>query len=184
MIQPWAFDLSKIIGFRAPELGVNNALYKVLSEKKYVYDTSGARMPTKYPMKDKDGIWHIGLGIIKTKNLRLGLSGNINQNKSSYVLSMDYNFWMIQSKVKNVAKKGTSLWDNFYKEVKDSYLDYFNKNYEGNHAPVVIGQHFSLWNDGVYYEALKSFAEDVCGKQDVKCVTFREYVDYLNSVSK
>ncbi|MEI6553013.1 MAG: hypothetical protein WCO09_00425 [bacterium] len=181
LIQPWTFNLSEVAGFRAPELGVNNDLYKVLGDKKYLYDSSGMRLPSKYPVKDKNGIWHIGLGIIKMKDLHSDPSGN---GGSHYVLSMDYNFWMLQSHVKNVAKKGTPLWNNFYSEVKDSYLDYFNKNYEGNHAPVVIGHHFSLWNDGVYWDAMKSFAEDVCGKPKVKCVTFREYTDYLNSVVK
>jgi hypothetical protein len=181
VIPPWAFGLSEIVGFRAPELGVNNDLYKVLSEKKYLYDSSGLRMPTKYPVKDKDGIWHIGLGIITVKNLQSNFS---NTTVSKHVLSMDYNFWMLQSNTKNVAKKGTPLWDSFFGEVKNAYLDYFNNNYDGNHAPVVIGHHFSSWNDGVYWEAEKSFAEDVCGKPKVKCVTFKEYVDYLNSVSK
>ena len=180
-IQPWAFNISEVKGFRAPELGVNNDLYKVLSDKKYLYDASGIRLPSKYPFRDKGGVWHIGLGIIKMKDLHSGLSDN---GGSHYVLSMDYNFWMLQSHVKNVAKKGTPLWDNFYSEVKDAYVDYFNNNYEGNHAPVVIGHHFSSWNDGVYWEAMKSFAEDVCGRPKVKCVTFREYTDYLNSVAK
>lgn len=184
VIPAWSFGLSEFVGFRAPELGVNNNLYKALAEKKYLYDSSGMRMPTKYPTKDKDGIWHIGLGIIKVKDLHSSLNNPKALGRTSYVLSMDYNFWMAQSKVKNVAKKGTPLWNSFYSEMKDAYLDYFNKNYEGNHAPVVIGHHFSTWNDGVYWEVMKSFAEDVCGKPKVKCVTFKEYVDYLNSTVK
>lgn len=183
VMPPWSFPLSSVVGFRAPELAVNNDLYKALATKKYLYDSSGMRMPNKYPTKDKNGVWHIGLGIIKMKNLH-SVAPSSSVGKTSYVLSMDYNFWMTQSRVKNVAKKGTPLWDNFFNEVKDAYIDHFNKNYEGNHAPVVIGHHFSAWNDGVYWEAMKSFAEDVCGKPKVKCVTFREYVEYLNSVTK
>lgn len=181
VIQPWSFDITKVIGFRAPELGVNSSMYKALAEKKYLYDTSGMRMASNFPVKDKEGIWHIGLGIIKMKDLHSNSEG---VTKTKYVLSMDYNFWMIQSSVKNVATKGTPLWNNYFNEVKNSYTDYFDKNYTGNHAPIVIGHHFSSWNDGVYWEAMKSFAEDVCGKPKVKCVTFREYVDYLNSVTE
>ncbi len=182
VIQPWISGLTNVVGFRAPELGVNSDLYKALSEKKYLYDASGIRMPNKYPVKDKNGIWHIGLGIVKMKDLTS--DGIASVGKPHYVLSMDYNFWMLQSRVKNIATKGTPLWNTYFAEMKDSYLNYFNNNYEGNRAPVVIGHHFSAWNDGVYWEALKSFAEDVCGKPNVKCVTFREYVDYLNSASK
>ena len=137
-------------------------------------------MPNKYPVKDKDGIWHIGLGIIKMNDLHAVSPTKKVRN----VLSMDYNFWMIQSGAKDVAKKGTPLWNDFFAEVKNAYIGYFNGNYNGNHAPVVIGHHFSSWNDGVYWEAEKAFAEEVCGKPKVKCVTFKEYVNYLNSKSK
>jgi peptidoglycan/xylan/chitin deacetylase (PgdA/CDA1 family) len=186
VIPPWSFNSSDIVGFRAPELGVNSSMYKALAEKKYLYDSSGMGMPSKYPVKDQNGIWHIGLGIIKVKNLHSSISNPKSQKagKNYYVLSMDYNFWMYQSNVRNVAKKGTPLWNSFFSEMKDAYLNYFNSNYEGNHAPVVIGHHFSTWNDGVYWEVMKSFAEDVCGKPKVKCVTFKEYVNYLNSVAK
>jgi len=178
-IPPMAFNLSERVGFRAPELGVNGNLYNVLSEKKYLYDASGIRMPTKYPTKDKNGVWHIGLGIVKMKETQP--SGAVDYKN---VLSMDYNFWMTQSHVKNVATKGTPLWNSYFDEMKGAYMDYFNNNYKGNHAPVVIGHHFSLWNDGVYWEAMKSFAEEVCGKPKVKCTTFKDYVDHLNSQVK
>ena len=180
-ISPWAFGINKVLGFRAPELGVNSNLYKVMSEKGFSYDASDIRMPNKFPVKDKNGIWHIGLGIISAK--ALSPDGNFN-GKTRNVLSMDYNFWAIQSHNKDIAKKGTKLWDNYFTEVKDAYLNYFNKNYTGNHAPVVIGHHFSSWNDGVYWEAMKAFAEEACSKPKVKCVTFSEYVNYLNSNSK
>ena len=180
VIPPWTFDTSKIFGFRAPELGVNSDLYKVLADKHYLYDASGIRKSDRYPFRDQNGIWHIGLGIINITDLH---SDNFLRGKTRKVLSMDYNFWMVQSNVINVAKRGSLLWNEYFAEVKNSYEDYFNKNYNGNHAPVVIGHHFSSWNDGVYWEAMKSFSSDVCGKPKVKCVTFKEYADYLNSAT-
>lgn len=174
-IDPWVFDISKIIGFRAPELSVNSSMGEALAEKGYLYDASGIRMGDKKPFKDINNMWKIGLGVIGMKKTE--------SNRKTEVLSMDYNFWMSQSRIKDVAHKGTPLWDSYFAEVRGAYMDYFNKNYNGNHAPVVIGDHFSLWNDGVYWEALKSFAQDVCGKPHVKCVSFREYLDHLNNGS-
>lgn len=163
-----SFLQNKIVGFRAPDLGVNDALYKTLKDFHFTYDASGVGAPDAQPTKDSYGIWHIPLNTIF-------LDGG-----KAPAISMDYSLWMHQSKGKDLAKKGTALWDEYFNEVKNAYLDDFNKKYTHNRAPVVIGHHFSLWNDGVYWEAMKSFAEEVCGKKDVKCVTFSEYVRYLN----
>ena len=165
------FLQDKIVGFRAPDLGVNDALYKTLKDFHFAYDASGVGLPDAQPTKDSYGIWHIPLNTIFLDGGKVP------------AISMDYSLWMHQSKGKDVAKKGTALWDEYFNEVKSAYLDDFNKKYNHNRAPVVIGHHFSLWNDGVYWEAMKSFAEDVCGKPDVKCVTFSEYVKYLNEKS-
>jgi len=46
-----------------------------------------------------------------------------------------------------------------------------------------IGHHFSSWNDGAYFDALTQFVEKVCGLDEVKCVTYSEYVKWLESLS-
>ena len=161
--------LGSIRGFRAPELGVNANLYKALQSEHYTYDGSGVGAMYRWPKQDADGIWHIPLGTIF-----------VGPNKSPSI-SMDYSLWMLQSGAKNVATKGTPLWNTYFNEVESAYMDYFNTNYHGTRAPVVIGHHFSLWNDGVYWEAMKAFAEQVCGQPHVQCVTFSTLVDYLNT---
>jgi hypothetical protein len=164
-----SFLKNEIVGFRAPELGVNDALYKTLKDFNFSYDSSGIALPDVQPKKDDYGIWHIPLNTIEI--------GEWN----SPAISMDYSLWILQSYGKEEAVKGTELWDKYFNDVKKAYTVYFERNYENNRAPVVIGNHFSLWNDGVYWEAMKSFAEDVCGKPEVYCVTFKEYVKYLNA---
>jgi peptidoglycan/xylan/chitin deacetylase (PgdA/CDA1 family) len=161
--------ISNIVGFRAPELGVNDNLYKTLKDFHFTYDASGVGLSKSWPKKDAYGIWHIPLGVIHLGAKRL------------YSIPMDYNLWMLQSAGKEEAKKGTPLWNSYKKDVLDSYLEYFNSNYSSTRAPIVIGNHFSQWNDGVYFEAMKSFAEEVCGKPSVRCVTFKELVNYLNT---
>jgi hypothetical protein len=163
-----SFLKKEIVGFRAPELGVNNSLFKTLKDSNFIYDASGVGLPDEQPQKDEYGIWHIPLNTIE-----------IGKNNSS-TISMDYSLWMHQSGGREDVKKGTDLWSEHYNDVKNAYSIYFERNYKNKRAPVVIGHHFSLWNDGVYWEAMKSFAEEVCGKPEVYCVTFKEYVRYLN----
>lgn len=161
--------LDSIKGFRAPDLGVNDNLYKVLSEFHFTYDTSGVARVDTWPRKDSYGIWHIPLA-------------EITVGKGHQVLSMDYNFFKLQSNVKEKAVKGTPLWDTFFDQMFNAYTDYFNTNYNGNRAPIIIAGHFSKWNDGVYWEVMKKFADSVCGRPEVKCVTYKELVDYLDTV--
>lgn len=160
--------LGSMHGFRAPYLGVNDSLYRVLGNFHFTYDTSGIGTMDVWPHKDEYGVWHIPLGTIFVGPSR------------SPVVAMDYNLFKHQSDAKETAVKGTRLWNTYFDEVETAYTDYFNTNYQGNRAPIVIGEHFSKWNDGVYWEALKTFARYVCGQANVRCVTFKELVSYLN----
>jgi len=65
----------------------------------------------------------------------------------------------------------------------ETYLQYFESNYNGNRAPVHIGHHFSLWNGGAYWEAMQEFALAVCGRPEVKCVTYTELADFVDTRS-
>ncbi len=163
---------SDVIGFRAPELGNDASLWPALKDNGFLYDTSLTGKPDAWPKKLFNGLWEFPLASIpyasSTRNL----------------LSMDYNFYFKQSGGKDVTKKGDAKWDQFYNDTYTSYLNYFEKNYQGNRAPVFIGSHFSEWNDGVYWEAMKNFGATVCAKPEVKCVSFKELMEYLNSYSQ
>ncbi|HYF04720.1 MAG TPA: hypothetical protein VEA59_00965 [Patescibacteria group bacterium] len=159
----------EIVGYRAPELAKNSAMYEVLKKFNFAYDTSGTGKPEVWPQKRADGLWEFPLALIPYADT------------NSLILSMDYNFYYKQSKAKDVTKKGDELWNDFFEKTYSSYLNYFTSNYKGTRAPVYIGSHFSTWNDGVYWEAMKQFTKDVCDKPDVRCGSFRELMNYLNS---
>ncbi len=163
------FGEKTIMGFRAPNLGVNDNMYKELADANFVYDTSGVGNPKQWPVKNAHGTWLIPLGIV-----------HIGTNRVP-VISMDYSLWVHQSQAKEVAVKGSPLWQKYFDELYQAYMEYFNINYNGNRAPVIIANHFSKWNDGVYWEALKAVAEEVCGKPDVRCVGFKDLVQFLNT---
>jgi len=159
---------TSIVGFRAPELGVNEHLYTVEKEFGFTYDSSGVGFATNWPTQDAHGIWHIPLGTIF-----------IGPSRRPAV-AMDYSLWMHQSQGKDILSRNTKEWQQKHDEVVDAYRRYFEGNYRTNRAPVVIGNHFSLWNDGLYWEAMKTFATEVCGKPQVRCTTFKELTAYLN----
>ncbi len=155
-----------IVGFRAPNLGVNDNLYTLLHDRKFLYDCSQVAKPFSWPFKDTAGLWHIPLGTVKNKN------GGI-------IIAMDYNWWVHQTGAKDILKKGTKEWDAAKAEVFDAYKNDFDAHYNGNKSPMSIGHHFSLWNDGVYWEALKDFARYACTKKNVRCVSHKEFVQAM-----
>lgn len=160
--------VKSIEGFRAPDLGINEAMYATLKDFGFKYDASGIGAMEEWPIRDILGIWHIPLGI-----MRLG-------PRNTPVLSMDYSIWLVQSGGRDNAKKGSELWNQYFEEVKTGFINYFNNNYNGSRAPVIIANHFTKMNDGVYWEAMKAAAEEICGQPYVRCTTFKTLVDYLN----
>ena len=71
----------------------------------------------------------------------------------------------------------------FAAQMLATYLDYFRANYAGNRAPLNIGHHFEALQGGVYNEALKDFARQVCGLPEVRCATYSELADYMDAQS-
>lgn len=167
-----AFVKQDIVGFRAPTLDTNLAMFQVLADSGFTYDTSGknsgAETPTKWPEKNSLGTWMFPLGHIQIVGT------------SKKTASMDYNFFVMQSREKEDKANKDFYRDQMY----DSYMKYFNDNYYGNRAPIHIGHHFSKWNGGAYWEAMQRFAWEVCGKPQVRCVTYKEYVAWLESQSQ
>lgn len=163
----WAFGKSEFVGFRAPQLGQNAAMYQVLQGYGVRYDTSKTAEPSYWPTKSAQGIWNFPLGEIRIA----GTGGK-------KTLSMDYNFYYYQSGGKENPSSGRAYEEQMYQ----SYVAYFQGNYNGNRAPVNIGHHFSLWNGGAYWRAMKRLAQKVCGMPEVKCVTYKEYMNYLESL--
>jgi len=158
------FD-EKNVGFRAPQLGYNKAMFPALVRNGYTYDTSKSTQMSYWPRRS-NGVWNFPLA-----GLKMTSSGK-------NTLSMDYNFYYKHSK----GKKGPERkWKDFENEMYNTYMNYFKHNYFGNRAPLDIGHHFSKWNGGAYWRALKSFAQTVCSQPEVKCVTYAEFQDFLES---
>jgi hypothetical protein len=166
------FKPEDIVGFRAPLLAVTDGLWPTLQKFNYKYDTSRSASPTYWPQRSSWGGWNFPLGQIKVAG----------STKST--LSMDYNWMCFQTSCvtdPNLTSEGA---DKLKNQVLDSYKYYFNVNYFGNRAPVNLGHHFSQWNKGVYWKAMKEFAQYTCSRPDVRCVTFKEYSTWLDNLPK
>ena len=157
--------LKELVGFRAPYLSHNDALYTTLSNLHFRYDTSNDDEANVWPKK-KGGLWRFNLA-----DLKIAGSGK-------RTLSMDYNF--------NVAQTGDNEDPAHYeinkKQTYDTYIQYFLKNYTGNRAPIHIGHHFHGYQGGIYNQALKAFASKVCGLPEVKCITYKELADAMDQI--
>jgi peptidoglycan/xylan/chitin deacetylase (PgdA/CDA1 family) len=156
----------RAVGFSAPYLATSPGLYTTLKEFGFRYDTSGNSEPDAWPQK-VDGIWRFNLARLK---LHRGARAT---------LSMDYNFFVLQSGAVNDPRR----FDFFREQILQTYLDYFRANYTGNRAPLHIGHHFFDYQGGAYKEALKTFARQVCGLPEVRCVTYSKLADYMDGLS-
>jgi hypothetical protein len=158
------FAASEVIGFRAPYLAKGAGLYGALRANGFRYDTSGVGYADAWPEK-VDGIWRFNLAMLKV------------QGSGRNTLSMDYNFFMAQSRGHDDPARHAAARE----QTLQTYLAYFKANYTGNRAPLHIGHHFFGYQNGAYNEALKSFARAVCGLPEVRCVTYAKLADFMDA---
>jgi peptidoglycan/xylan/chitin deacetylase (PgdA/CDA1 family) len=159
----FAFPVTDVMGFRAPYLAKGAALYSALKTRGFRYDTSGVGQADAWPEKI-DGLWRFNLAMLRIQGSGRG------------ALSMDYNFFMAQSR----AAYDPRRYDMTRRQTLQTYLQYFKSNYAGNRAPLHIGHHFMNYGGGAYNEALKSFARTVCGLPEVRCVTYAKLAEFMD----
>ena len=140
------FAPTEVVGFRAPYLAKGAGLYGALKANGFRYDTSGVGYADAWPERI-EGTWRFNLAMLKV------------QGSGRNTLSMDYNFFMAQSRAVTDPRR----YELAREQTLQTYLHYFKTNYTGNRAPLHIGHHFSGFQGGAYNEALKSFARGDAG---------------------
>jgi hypothetical protein len=151
------FGPDEVVGGRTPCLeGDFRALYPVLAERGFRYDASQVALLGRWPWRER-GIWSVPL-------LEIPFVGHTFR-----VVSMDYNFLANQVGVADPER--------------ETYLSLrraFQTSYRGTRAPLSIGSHFETWNDWAYNHALARFLVETCRLPQVRCVSIRELVDWLD----
>ncbi|MCT7373631.1 polysaccharide deacetylase [Chelativorans salis] len=150
----------EIVGFRAPYLATGPGLFKALAEEGFRYDASTVSRGPVAPAA-KGGVTHFSLPLIP--------EGPAEKR----IIAMDYNLYVRHSGGLERPSQAQAFEERAYRAFKAA----FEKEYAGERTPLQIGFHFTLMNDGAYWRALERFAEAVCAKPSVRCVSYRQYLD-------
>ena len=143
----WKEIADSIIGFRAPLLAHNTEMYHAMDDMGYEYDTSYGHKLGYVPRIIHSNIMGHPLAIIQTKIGR--------------TLSMDYNFYFRD-------KDGAP---DAFENMVQAYRLFLEKSEKLGRVPMQIGHHFSRWNEGAYWNALKTFIGETCSLDHVECGT-------------
>jgi len=131
------------------------------------YDSTFTRRGISWPTQSKDNkIWQIGMAEFPmhgTKHFRI---------------TMDYNFYFAQRNgISDGVTPAQSAADAAV--VSATYQDMYQATYNGNRAPLILGNHFNSWNNNAYSDAIGKFVLDNCGKPNTRCVPFRDLIAWM-----
>ncbi|MEU2118852.1 hypothetical protein ABZ567_25120 [Streptomyces sp. NPDC016459] len=165
-LDPLPFDYSKeLVGGRTPCLLGQDNLLPTAKRLGWRYDASSPGGRQTWPTK-RQGIWDLPLQAVPFPG------------HSFEVLSMDYN--MLANQSKNTTKGMPSRYPGWRKQATEALLGGFTRAYESNRAPFYIGNHFEQWNGGIYMDAVEAALKGMAGKKDVRLVSFKQFVDWLD----
>ncbi|MGX1884477.1 hypothetical protein [Streptomyces sp. NPDC055287] len=163
--KPLPFDYDKeLVGARTPCLEGQKNMMLAAKDLGFRYDSSGVGKQV-WPKKT-EGLWDMPLQLVPVPG------------RAFETLSMDYNFMVNQSGTVKGDPSRHTFWGN---QMRDGLLEAFDRSYNGNRAPLIIGNHFESWNGGTYMRAIEETIKTVCVKQDVRCVSFRQVADWLDA---
>ncbi|MEU5318862.1 polysaccharide deacetylase family protein [Streptomyces sp. NPDC021056] len=164
------FDYDKeLVGGRTPCLLGQDNLLTTAKELGWRYDASSPGGRQVWPEK-KGGLWDLPLQAIPFPG------------RSFEVLSMDYN--MLANQSINSTNAPAHNYPAWREQSAGAYIAGFRRAYESNRAPFFVGNHFEQWNGGIYMdaveEALKHIAAEKEKGEDVRLVSFRQFVDWMD----
>lgn len=151
-----------VIGYRAPYLAANDALYEALAERGYVYDTSQSASPGP------------PFYFVPRESPRKVLELALMLHPGAAAIPMDYNYAQLQI-------PGARMQADYRAALLGSYAM--------GRWPWNVGHHFAMWEDGAYLEVLESTVDfvlagcpDEAGKprcEGGEVVSFRELAQRL-----
>jgi hypothetical protein len=153
------FGPGEIVGGRTPCLqGDLRVLYPVLARRGFRYDASQSAPLGTWPWRER-GIWAVPLP-------QIPLAGH-----TFAAIAMDYNFLANQ-----VGEPAEQVEDESYRSIWNA----FETSYRGSRAPFAVANHFETWNHWAYDHALARFVVRACRLPEVRCVGYRDLVDWLD----
>ncbi|WNI17157.1 hypothetical protein [Actinacidiphila sp. ITFR-21] len=166
---PLPFDYeTELVGGRTPCLLGQDNLLPTARALGWRYDASSPGGNQTWPVK-RGGVWDLPLQLIPFPGHRFE------------VLSMDYN--MLANQSHNATRSDPRNYPGWRSQATASYIAGFQRAYETNRAPFFIGNHFEEWNGGIYMDAVEEAFKHIAalGEKDVRMVSFRQFVDWLDA---
>lgn len=150
-----------VTGGRTPCLEGNwAAAFPAMREAGYTFDSSQPSDGVKWPTR-LDGIWEFWMPFVKVPALH------------KKVIMMDYNLWYQLGHSKNDAGQYTQA-------TLETYRGAYRAAFDGNRAPLVIGNHFNDWAGGAFSRAAEGFMGEVCAKPETVCATYAEVTKWMS----
>ncbi|MDQ0992350.1 hypothetical protein [Streptomyces sp. V3I7] len=164
------FDYDKeLVGGRTPCLLGQSNLLPAARDLGWRYDASSPGGRQVWPDR-KQGIWDLPLQQIPFPG------------RSFEVLSMDYN--MLANQSVNSTQAPPHNYPGWRRQSAQAYISGFERAYKTNRAPFFIGNHFEQWNGGIYMDAVEEAFRHIAREKekgaDVRLVSFRQFVDWLD----
>lgn len=166
-LPPLPFDYRKeLVGGRTPCLLGQRSLLPTAARLGWRYDASSPGGLQVWPGRSH-GLWNLPLQALPFPG------------RSFEVLSMDYN--MLANQSVNSTRGNPAHYPAWQRQARDAYLAGFRRAYETNRAPLFIGNHFEQWNGGIYMDAVEDALRRMADHRDVRLVSFRQFVDWLDA---
>ncbi|GAA1261082.1 polysaccharide deacetylase [Saccharothrix xinjiangensis] len=127
-----------------------------------VYDTSHVSLGVVWPSV-RDGLWEFPMPEVRVPAL------------DRQVVMMDYNLWFAL----NGAREEPARADDFKQVVLDTYRSVYQAAFNGNRAPVVVGNHFNEWAGGAFSRSVEEFMREVCARPETVCATYTEVIQWM-----
>ncbi|SDD02447.1 polysaccharide deacetylase family protein [Actinokineospora iranica] len=157
-------DRDAVKGGRTPCLeGRFDQLAPALTARGMTYDSSQVTDGMAWPTR-RDGLWEFPL-----PSVRVPAAG------FRHAIMMDYNFWFLLSRGKDEPARA----EEFARITLETYQRAYQAAYNGNRAPMVVGNHFNDWSGGAFMTATERFMGEVCVRAETVCATHSEVVDWL-----
>ncbi len=166
-LAPFPFDYRKeLVGSRTPCLEGRTGLLPTAHDLKWRYDSSWGRTQ-KWPERNQFGMWDLSMPSIPFPG------------QSREVLAMDYNFMTVQNGGK--TRGAAAAYPGWRDQVVAAYQSAFDRAYNGNRAPLVIGNHFEQWCGGIYMDAVETVMLRWSKLPEVQFISMRQLCDWLDA---
>ncbi|NUS15290.1 MAG: hypothetical protein HOY69_28490, partial [Streptomyces sp.] len=167
-LDPLPFDYAKgVVGGRPPCLTDPPGLPAAAEAAGFRYLADPTPQPQVWPAKTGD-MWRFPLQEVP-------VPGRDTETPAS-----DQGFLSVQSGTPVTGVPDPQQNATWGRQMRDGLLAGFDRAYDGNRAPLVVAGHLESWNGGTYLRAVEDTVRDVCGKPEVRCVSFRQLADWLD----